>query len=449
MTPPVSAFGPCSSCPYQEGCAGFEALKVGLYSQAKYKNPPVLSTLDFALGDLAATWFKSVKTLLGSGAVKADELGLTVSALFDLAASGLYASALLYGDSSFFDEKGRTRIEAMFCGKDALFPHTWMCPLCVAGGKTGIDAYLPGFRSEDVKGDSKKRRFYPIKEKLAKPKARAIGDAGISIVKAILRTLLPAADQTSILREGGARSAQFDLTITTDSQILLLEVKAKPLIAYPLLVEGVRPNGGDHTWTRNVESLGDGLSFYLAGIKKKLPIKPTFSLSWPFDSLIEAAQSPEMVAAIFHNWRLHYEGYCKWTGEPKELRWHRFGCGNFSSKVGDVRTEYRVANTKELPGLDRTDDIKKGTAQALLFARFKLACQKDAVRTGLMGNLYAETHRGDYVDPLKNLRIFRAGEPEGQDRWLYDAIIGFSRDHINSEDVRPLVSAEVLITNMG
>ena len=49
--------------------------------------------------------------------------------------------------------------------------------------------------------------------------------------------------------------------------------------------------------------------------------------------------------------------------------------------------EKRVANTKELPGLDRTDDIKKGSTQLLLMSRLKFGCAKRALKTVLLGNL--------------------------------------------------------------
>ena len=51
------------------------------------------------------------------------------------------------------------------------------------------------------------------------------------------------------------------------------------------------------------------------------------------------------------------QAYRLWKNEPSRLRWLRFGCGNFLAVEDDVLVETRVANTKELPGLDGTDGI--------------------------------------------------------------------------------------------
>lgn len=89
----------------------------------------------------------------------------------------------------------------------------------------------------------------------------------------------------------------------------------------------------------------------------------------------------------------------------------------------------RIDNTKTLPGIDRTDDIKKGLAQVLLFARLKRGCRANAVKTALFGNLYAETHHEHYVKPLASARLLWSDDSEPQ--WLFDAIIALSRNIIN------------------
>lgn len=155
--------------------------------------------------------------------------------------------------------------------------------------------------------------------------------------------------------------------------------------------------------------------------------------------------SPATLRAIIENWALHLKGYRQWDGEPRQTRWHRFGCGNFSIGVGPTRIEKRVANTKELPGLDRTDDIKKGAAQLIKFSRFKFDCPKGALRAVLMGNTYAETHADDYIEPLVRLHITRADEADSRAEWIFDAVIGLTVNRFNAPDLADVFAFERLL----
>ena len=126
------------------------------------------------------------------------------------------------------------------------------------------------------------------------------------------------------------------------------------------------------------------------------------------------------------------EGYRRFNNEDPQTRWHRFGCGNIEIKNPPPGTakQLRVDNTKILPGIDRTDDIKKGIAQVMLFGRLKLGCRARAVKTVLFGNLYAETHHEHYVKPLASLELLWPGnEPV----WLFDGIVAMSRNILNDD----------------
>jgi hypothetical protein len=148
---------------------------------------------------------------------------------------------------------------------------------------------------------------------------------------------------------------------------------------------------------------------------------------------------------ITENWSRHLRGYRQWEGEDRKTRWHRFGCGNFSVSAGASRIEKRVANTKELPGLDRTDDIKKGAAQLLKFSRFKFDCKAGNLRAVLIGNTYAETHADDYIDPLLRLHITRADDGASRAEWIFDAVIGLTINRFNAEDLADLFAFERLL----
>jgi hypothetical protein len=149
--------------------------------------------------------------------------------------------------------------------------------------------------------------------------------------------------------------------------LAFIEVKAKPLIAYPLVATMVTPlSGGDqHEWLNVPMTEVAGLSLFLAAADHSLPVSrptPATVETWPLPDLASAVSNPATVATIASNWAEHATAYTQWTNEPDRLRWHRFGCGNFHTVEDGQNVEKRVANTKELPGLDRTDDIKKGAA---------------------------------------------------------------------------------------
>ncbi len=450
---PAPAKGPCETCAVRQqqgGCPAFVALDQELYRKPTYRRTPALSPLDASLNELSDAWFDAIRQLVSAGRLSRRHVGHAVSALFDLAASGVYANALLHDDGRLVTDDGTARQEFLLCGTDAVFPYTWMCPSCVAAGVARKLAYLPTAKGPKLLRDSSDRwQLFAEVDRLAKPNARAIGDAGIAIVKAILRSLMGAKGDTVRLREGGGKGGGFDLTITTAEQLLLIEVKAKPLIAYPLTVHDVRAHDDGHEWSQMLGAVADKrLTLFLGATGNRLELSNELTETWPLPSLTDAVTDPDQAYAILFNWYRHYAAYRRLfgKGEPDRLRWHRFGCGNFEADIGGLRVEHRVANTKELPGLDRTDDIKKGTTQALLFSRYKFLCQRDAIRSVLLGNLYAETHGADYVDPLARIRI-RDADAHGPpvERWLYDAFIGFSRDRINAPEIAELLSAQQLL----
>jgi hypothetical protein len=253
-------------------------------------------------------------------------------------------------------------------------------------------------------------RDFPIAEKLAKPGGRAIGEVGIKVIKALLRYVLAKSKAAATLREGGGKRGEFDLTLATPKLLVFVEVKAKPLIAYPVTVffdTGVQ--AGQHRWLKPPLARASRLQLLVAATNQSIPLsKPSVEnfRTWPLEDIANAVAQPAVVRVVIDNWFKHLAGYRMWEGEPPATRWHRFGCGNFAANdERGQRIEKRVANTKELPGLDRTDDIKKGAAQLIKFSRFKFDCQAEALRAILLGNTYAETHADDYIDPCCALKL--------------------------------------------
>jgi len=328
-------------------------LHAHLFSHTKFRREPINSAIDTALDAVIDNYISSLRKLKKQGQLPTSGLGYALSALVDLSITGVYTNGLV-------DDAGEFIQRALRCGCDkVLFPYTWMCPLCVTVGRPRPECYLPNSRTESKNGTV---RDYPHVEWLAKPGGRAIGDQGIQVVKALLRATLKASGTNARLRDGGGARGEFDLTIATEAMLAFIEVKAKPLIAYPLVATMTSPFAGgvQHEWL-NVAMEGVAeLSLFLAAKGHSLPVSrptPASVETWPLPDLARAVCNPATVSAIASNWAEHAAAYTQWTNEPDRLRWHRFGCGNFHTVEGGLSVEKRVANTKELPGLDRTDDI--------------------------------------------------------------------------------------------
>lgn len=171
--------------------------------------------------------------------------------------------------------------------------------------------------------------------------------------------------------------------------------------------------------------------------QRELSISPPIEPLWPLKDLEGIAQDAGKVEALLTAWQRHLVGYRLFNNEAPETRWLRFGCGNIESRDPESgqREQLRIDNTKSLPGIDRTDDIKKGIAQVMLFGRLKRGCSRQAIKTALFGNLYAETHHEHYMKPLASLQLLW---PQAEPVFLFDAIIGLSRNIINDAEISTL-----------
>ncbi|MGY1593038.1 hypothetical protein ACI79D_13745 [Geodermatophilus sp. SYSU D00708] len=262
-----------------------------------------------------------------------------------------------------------------------------------------------------------------------------IGDFGAFIIRLLVEHLV---GEPAHFAAGGGHRGEFDMVISTDRLLLLGEIKASPLVAFPI-VAMCDPLAEEHLWVEEPANSRDwGLFIGAAeGGPATLALHPPTSDIWPFEDFLAIAQDANAVDLILGAWKQHLEGYRSFNLERPSTRWHRFGCGNIeTTDASGRRIQLRVDNTKSLPGIDRTDDIKKGFAQAMLFDRLKKGCRMQAVKTVLFGNLFAETHHEHYLQPLASVRMTWPGQ---ESVWLLDAIYGLSRNIINDAQVEALL----------
>jgi hypothetical protein len=349
-----------------------------------------------------------------------------LSAFFDCAVSLCYAMDLLKATSTGY----RFTASGITHENHVVFPYTWMCPLCVSTGKTRSECYLPEARIERIA--NRPARDFPEVERLAKPRARAIGDVGFKVLLAIVRAV--AEDESGVrICVGGGRRGEFDMTFATTEALAFGEGKAKPLVSFPLVVNA-SSNAAAHVWVTPEPAT---CWLHVSATDFWVPLGLPHGKNWPLNLLPEIAAKPEYVRQIEGAWYQHLEAYRRWIAEPDRLRWLRFGCGNFHVPEDGVIVEKRVANTKELPGLDRTDDIKKGTTQLLMFSRWKFGCAQHALKAVLLGNTYSETHSADYLGPLSGLRLIDSNDERTE--FIFDGIIGLTQNVINDRNLPRLL----------
>ena len=389
-----------------------------LFNRSNFQRGDKTDEIDDIIIEACRRWLQAPGALTPGGRPTTVRL----SAFFDFAVSLQYAMDLVHveGAKYRFAQPGITHDNFL------IFPYTWICPMCIGNGGKPSDAYLPNAaRKRDPQGNV---RDFPDKELLAKPRARAIGDAGFKTLLAIVKAVL--SDKPNIrICAGGGRRGEFDVTLASTEFLVFGEAKAKPLVCFPLVVENASAYAS-HEW---ITPEGGECSLYIAATNKRVPLGMPDSRLWPLNRLLKISSDPELVKIIEEAWYQHLSAYRQWKNEPDLLRWVRFGCGNFHVRENTERVEKRVANTKELPGLDRTDDIKKGATQLLLFSRLKFGCKRVALKSVLFGNTYAETHEVDYLGPISTIRVLSADEKRTE--YIFDAIIGLTQNLVNDASI--------------
>ncbi|WP_405615549.1 hypothetical protein [Streptomyces sp. NBC_01508] len=422
---------PCENCSKRPDCSAFLVLNDLIYQKSNFKRAtsPTSFLQNAGSEELYASlqrtikyWMESVK---GLHAPQGEEYSL--SALFDFLASGLYAY-LLHSEATPGLLTKPAYLHSDNTQTLAFFPYVWMCPGCITEGRDPREAYL-------AESELRSGKRYAVSNRLSRPNGRMIGDLGALVIRALVSELAEGAYVTT----GGGHRGEFDLVIATAERLILGEIKASPLVAFPLVASQPFREGAHHSWaTKTIES--DDWAFFVGAAnpgERKLPISPPSDKIWPLKDLEAIAQNPERVRIVLDAWQRHLVGYRLFNDEDQATRWLRFGCGNIESRdpQSGQREQLRVDNTKSLPGIDRTDDIKKGIAQVMLFGRLKRGCSQQAIKTALFGNLYAETHHEHYMKPLASLQLLW---PNADPVYLFDAILGLSRNIINDDGISEL-----------
>ncbi|MGK7872825.1 MAG: hypothetical protein AB4426_05785 [Xenococcaceae cyanobacterium] len=302
-----------------------------------------------------------------------------------------------------------------------------------------------------------------IKPKIAsnKPSSDTIGeicgDVTYEILSEVIRVNAPG------IKIGKNRDRQADVDfVFYDANVLALgETKSSPLVIYPLEVrlgkpltevrDGQRVSKRDHTQA-TVNIYQAEILMYISHQNLRINLGRATTNQWLYQSLIQYVQRPENVAVLIAAWKELYDVYAAnlSRGQTDNRKWITCGCGG------------GVDDSKNKPGMDRTDDIKKGTYQSLKFGTYyKEKDSRRIVRSLIASNFFPlrtfERYLSEMTDVIwtkeKYSRTLSVTIPENfltfsrNDLfYLYDAIICFTESIYMDDHLRTITSID-LYTN--
>ena len=173
--------------------------------------------------------------------------------------------------------------------------------------------------------------------------------------------------------------------------IALIEIKSSPLVIYPLAIklsqpmtevyqEEVGPEPKHNHSAATVSLDIQEVSLYIPNVDLYISLGKHRTTNWPYPELAQFVSDPKNVATIIATWKDFYDIYAgrRQRGSIDNRRWLMCGCGS------------PIDDSKNAPGMDRTDDLKKGTYQVLKFgAYYKEKCIRRKIRAVLTSNLLA------------------------------------------------------------
>ncbi|GAB4420710.1 MAG: hypothetical protein Fur0044_17770 [Anaerolineae bacterium] len=292
-----------------------------------------------------------------------------------------------------------------------------------------------------------------------KPKSDPIGEIASDCTVLILSRVISKIAPGVKIGKSTLRQGDVDLVIYDQNVVVLAEIKSSPLVVYPLEIkrtgimtevrDGVSAPKLDHSpATADLDT--SELLMYIPHLDFRISLGNYSDTDWPYSNLIDFVSNPQNVAILISAWKELYEVYLgPQEGKRRSKKDHRIwltcGCGG------------SVDDSKNAPGIERTDDIKKGTYQVLKYGTYyKEKCLRHLLRAALVSNLFvargfnqylAEMHdvvwtKEKYSVALKNnvagVVAFQADRVFN----LYDAILCLNRSIYRDEHLREISSLD-------
>jgi len=376
--------------------------------------------------------------LLIERAKASKHFGLAIAAAFDLLVAVEYYSKVV-------------NTGWMYCPADdeplLLYPFTNACPRCLLKGEFHF-------------------------HKANKPESGAIGATTRMLLCGFLQHFF--ADKSKDLKIYlGYEPVDVLFHDELEKIILLAEVKAAPLTTLALAVMSERQTiteNGEVTF--RTHSVSDNSSLNNSNFKLFLPTHEgnswnydlidlgikgnALTKEWFYERVREIISKDESLFSIYFDfWRRAFVAYNK-KEKTKDsshdvVYWLTNACGapnpiplGWPPRNRSQKSYESISDSKSSVGMDRTDDIKKGTYQVLKLATSGKPKQKKyTVKTALISNIHAVRHYDEYLRQLQDIiwtidkekTAKHIGDlPAEQEVYnLFDGIISFTESYARDE----------------
>ncbi len=284
-----------------------------------------------------------------------------------------------------------------------------------------------------------------------KPSSHHIGEiTGITSVL-ILKLLGAALDNPLSVATIQKQSHDTDAIAFRSDVLVLFEIKASPLVTFPIAAELERPmytegNDGERTEYRqhslvDHETHSRPLYLFIPHREMMIPLGTGIGPDWPFTEAVSYFSEADNFLDYLSAWLELYYAY----SIPKTQRIGRIQ--RLTYLVNGWGDE--IDSNKTKPGLGRTDDLKKGTYQMLKFGAYYRDTEADLqVRSALVANIDPVFLKAEYLDGLKDVRWGRGRDFSETEqgfairaddlRYLYEAVLAFNEPLVNDPLMREL-----------
>lgn|GEM_PF-860561 len=239
-------------------------------------------------------------------------------------------------------------------------------------------------------------------QKASKPQSGVIGKITSEVILAFMALIHDSIEELAVI---GGVDAMDAVIKRSNGDVIVAEIKASPLLTYPLLAKidalGLTPHNGRLSLTRSQADFCETGLYMHNGIV--VPLGRPNSPLWPFEkgvAWVTDATNQEQVHACVETWKSAVEAY-KNKSRGDNIFYLTNACGK-PPRSAAIRDGWppkeSVSDSKTSAGMDRTDDIKKGIYQTFKIGTYLNA--KRPVKTAIISNLPALRHSEDYVDPF-------------------------------------------------
>lgn len=297
-----------------------------------------------------------------------------------------------------------------------------------------------------------------------KPSSHHIGEITTTATALLLKLICKSSPKPLNIGVIGKQNHDVDAVGWASDLLVLFEVKASPLVTYPVRTRLTAPftedsDDGPRELAQHklidVAYQTHELSLYLANLDLDIPLGRVNGPAWPYPQIRDFIREPQEFLTYFESWAEIFLGY----SVPKTERQGRdVTLGYLANGWGD-----EIDSNKTKAGLGRTDDIKKGTYQLLKFgAYYRDGSPQLPIRGTLLTNLDPLFMRANYMEKLLDARWAPANKfghvperpdyqqiPEKDLFYLYDAVLAFNRPVINDPLLTQCFDFAALDTKLG